>query len=364
MKAKFLVPSILLSVGISATVICVGYNLDNNIVSNPIFTTIKSSRTIETPYVISDTEAEYIDFMTGFAVQDANAAVSNESLARFRNDTFWQEKMRYFGMDYFCDTSLAGNREGWTGKFVSREFNQKGNPYICFQMGGDKLTNRNKCVIEAKVNEEWEVIEEVYNDYFNDPLACQQLVFRVVTVDEQYRNSTLRATFVDNSPGDFGMLTFGAFTGACTLDSAAKLYNLYKLALTDVKLEGSTGNTENINNKKESDHIKNILSTKDEYSAVRTKADALGEVNNISDDFESEEGYPTFTEDYLFSDDNNGNRFHIFSNHFRTDLKVAAWASNMPFNQTGKYFLSPTMDGNGSATAEDDRGRFFSSPSF
>ncbi len=356
-RSKFLVTSALACLGVSAVAVCANFaNTSNNLNSDFLVPTRKNVD-MKPSYLINDGDAEYIDFMTGFIG-------GNAGLARFRNDTFWVEKMRFFGMDYFCDTSLAAGGEGWTGSFTSREFAQRGNPYVCFQMGGDSQKNRNKCEIQVKVDDDWFTINTVYNDYFADPLSCQQLIFRVVEIDSQYRNSTLRAVFTDNSTGGFGMLTFGAFTGACSLDSAAKLYNLYNLALTDALLPGSTGNTTDINNKKAADHIRNDILTNGEYAAVRTRAAAIGEVNNISDDFETVEGYPTFTEDYLFSDNGgeNHDRFNIFSNSYRTNLKVAEWASNMPFNQTNDYFLSSSMNERGEATAEGVKGRFFSSP--
>ena len=308
-------------------------------------------------YLIDSEDAEYIDFLTGFS-----GGVNNPDFARYRNDTFWDERYRYFGMDYFCDT-FKGGGDNWKGTFTSREFNQNGNPYICFQFGGDSTGNTNKCVIEAKgEGDSWTEISTTYNNYFNDPLVSCQLVLRVVEVPAAYRDSTLRARFVDDRDGGFGLMTFGAFTGACTLDSAAKLFNLYKLALTDYRYDGSTATDEHCN-AAASAHIKNILDTNSEYSAVRTRAEALGEVNNICDGFETAEGYPTFTEDYLFSDNgDNGGKFNVFTNSFRSDLSVYNWASHSPFNKTGDYFLSPEMNANGEALHEPYKARFFSSP--
>lgn len=308
-------------------------------------------------YLIDSDEAEYIDFLTGF-----NGGVDNAAFAHWRNDTFWDQRLRYFGMDYFCDT-FKGAGDGWTGTFTSREFNQNGNPYVVFQFGGDSTKVTNKCVIEAKgENDSWTEISTTYNNYFDDPRASCQLVLRVVEIPSEYRESTLRAKFIDNNTGGFGLMTFGAFNGACTLDSAAKLFNLYKLALTDYFYEGSTASG-NHTNKAASDYIKNILDTENEYAAVRVRAEELGEVNNISDGFETEEGFPTFTEDYEFSrtHDDEG-RFHSFTNQLRYNYDVANWAHHAPFNKSGNYFLSSEMNANGEGLHETYRGRFFSSP--
>ena len=297
--------------------------------------------------------AEYIDFMTGF-----DGGVNNADFARYRNDTFHDEKMRYFGMDYFCDT-FKGGGDGWQGTFTSREFSQNGQPYVCFQFGS-RSDSLNYCQLQRKDGETWvDLGDPIKNKDTNEPLNCQQLILRVVEIPTDYRNATLRAKFVDGNSDGWGGMTFGAFTGACSLDTAAKLYNLYKLALTDVVLPGST-TTEGKTNALAKAYIENLLNTWPEYADVKVRAATLGEVNNISDDFEYEEGYPTFTEDYFFSD--NGGNFHIFSNQQRYNIKATQWGNNMPFNQTNDYFLSSLMNEKGEATREGAKGRFFSSP--
>ena len=322
----------------------------------PIANVVSRTGGSKTSYLIDSDDAEYIDFMTGFS-----GGVNNDDFAQYRNDTFWEQRLRYFGMDYFCNT-FKGGGDAWTGTFTSREFSQKGNPYVCFQFGGDSTKTTNKCVIDVKgEGDTWTEISTTYNNYFDDPRGSCQLILRVVEIPTAYRNSTLRARFVDENTGGFGLMTFGAFTGACTLDSAAKLFNMYKLALTDYFYEGSTA-AGNSTNEAASAYISNILNTENEYSAVRARAAELGEVNNISDGFETAEGFPTFTEDYLFSDNAAGGRFHVFTNSFRYNHDVANWADHSPFNKTGDYFLSPEMNENGEAIHENYKARFFSSP--
>ena len=307
-------------------------------------------------YLFSTNGAEYIDFMTGFSC----GGVNNADFARFRNDTFHDEKMRYFGMDYFCDT-FKGGGDSWTGTFTSREFMQKNQPYVCFQFGS-RSDSANYCQLQRydEGTSAWVNLgDPIKNKNTNEPLNCQQLILRVVEIPSEYREAKLRALFVDGNPDGWGGMTFGAFTGACSLDTAAKLYNLYKLALTDVVLPDSK-ETEGKTNAAAKAYIEGLLNTWSEYDAVKVRAAALGEVNNISDDFEFEEGYPTFTEDYFFS--NNGGNFHIFSNQLRYNLEATKWGNNMPFNQTNDYFLSSAMNENGEATREGAKGRFFSSP--
>lgn len=357
-KTKKVLTSFVIScLGISAVALCIA-NINANKKANVTFAgTIDRTGTPKTPYLINGDEAEYIDFLTGFSAPDTN----NASFARFRNDTFHAEKMRYFGMDYFCDT-FNGGGDNWTGTFTSREFNQKGNPYVCFQFGGKNETD-NYCQIQRydEGTSTWVNLgDPIKNKNTDEPRNCQQLILRIVEIPLEYRSAKLRAQFHDGATGGYGGMTFGAFTGACTLDSAAKLFNLYKLALTDVVLPDSAS-TEGKTNAAAKAYIENLLNTWTEYSAVRTRAAELGEVNNISDSFETFEGFPMFTEDYLFSDD-GGNHFNAFTNSYRTDMKVVEWQNNAPFNQTGDYLLSPTMNSAGSATAEGVKARFFSSP--
>ena len=345
--------------GISAVALCVS-NIKANKITNVTFaSTVDRTGTPKTSYLIGGDEAEYIDFLTGF-----NGGVNNADFARFRNDTFWNTKMRYFGMDYFCDT-FKGGGDDWTGTFTSREFLQNGKPYVCFQFGGFHSDATNYCQLQRydEGTSGWvDLGDKIYNKDVNDPLNCQQLILRVVEIPSEYRSAKLRAQFVDGTTGGFGGMTFGAFTGACSLDSAAKLFNLYKLALTDVVLDGSE-HSDTATNAASSAYISARLNSWAEYSDVRTRAAELGEVNNISDGFETVEGFPTFTEDYLFSDnDVDGGHFNVFTNSFRSNLSVAEWALNSNFNKTGDYFLAPEMNARGEAQHEAYRARFFSSP--
>ncbi|MCF0107976.1 MAG: hypothetical protein HUJ59_03105 [Bacilli bacterium] len=302
-----------------------------------------------THYTFNDTEAEYIDFITGFT----SNSTATKNLARFRNSTFWAEGYRYNGLDYFCDTILTDGDESGNVTLVSRDFDQKGQPYVCFTMGGGN-NNNIYMSLQYKDGEDWNEITRVKNNYFADPLVSMQMVYRLVEVPEAYRNSTLRAVFVDNAgtDGGFRLLTFGAFTGACSLNSAAKLYNMYKEALISPEDKIAVTNSTNA--------IKTILNTSDEYAPIRATAAALGEVYDISESFETFEGFPTFTEDYLFNiTDGEGEeadrRFNSFTNDLRNNASTY-WVENIPFNKTGNYFFdSEKLPGE-----ETSRARYFS----
>ncbi|MCF0113077.1 MAG: hypothetical protein HUJ60_03800, partial [Bacilli bacterium] len=303
--------------------------------------------TVPTHYTFSDTEAEYIDFISGFT----SNSTPTKDLARFRNSMFW-DRFRYNGLDYFCDTILTDGDENGNVTLTSREFNQKGQRYVCFLMGGGNNDNIYMS-LEVKDEEGWTEIAKIKNNYFADPNVSMQMVYRFVEVEEQYRNSTLRAQFVDNAgdQGGFRLLTFGSFVGSASLNSAAKLYNMYKTCLVDT--------TEDLENS--SNAIRTILNGA-EYTTIKTKADQLGDVIDISEGFETNEGFPAFTEDYLFNievikdGEEEANRpFNAFTNSLRNDASTY-WQENIPFNKTGdQFFDSEKLPG-----GESSRARFFS----
>lgn len=306
---------------------------------------------------------KYIPFAGNFTFTKDNGSQDNYGNVSAPVDArFWDD--RYFNA---LDTFYRGeeNGEGWFGTIQSREWIQKGNPYVSFTLGGNPYEEvEGQPVVKTYVqfyyidgeNVHHEIGNPVVNEEFNDPRLCNNMIVKYFKVPDSHSSQLasgmkMYLKIVDGKSGGHGYVNFGYLCVNQSKTDVATTISLHKQRL-------HTDNSDDPahSNKLAREHTLSVYA-KSEYSEF-VGANNTGFVEDFEDN------YP-FTSRWLF--DEGYKNVGDSELHFDKAISSATnhWNNNdLPFNQTGNKFFKGYYENDTGFIGGDWQRYRFLSPAF